>query len=191
MPDHRPARGSIKQQVIWGTVAVKICNRYDLPATRRRWTRCGADDNIVVEIPNRRLTRAWVVKKKIGPSIAVEIRRRQYWRDANVIDVLFAIECSCVCDVRASVVRNNCDVITDLVLIRITDKWVKRIAPRDLGRPAAPAINAVGIEELRIGVVCGVSCIEPDDIDSPVRCDRERAEPVPFRVVNRVVIDPT
>ena len=48
----------------------------------------------------------------------------------------------------------------------------------------------IGIEELRIGVVRGVSRVEPDGIDASIRRDRKRAEPVPFVVIDRIVVDP-
>ena len=48
----------------------------------------------------------------------------------------------------------------------------------------------IGIEELRIGIVRGVARVQPDGIDPPVRRDRERAEPMPFAVIDRIVVDP-
>ena len=50
----------------------------------------------------------------------------------------------------------------------------------DVGRPGIPAVETVGIEELRIGVVRGVARIEPDNIDASIRRDGERAHPMPF-----------
>ena len=46
-------------------------------------------------------------------------------RDADVIDVFFAVECGGIGDVGAGVVGNHGDVIADLGLIRITDKRIK------------------------------------------------------------------
>src|SRR5881398_4218118 len=57
-------------------------------------------------------------------------------------------------------------------------------------RPGISAVRAVRIEELRVGIVRGVTCVEPDCIDSAVRRDRKRAKPVPLRVINGIVIDP-
>ena len=64
MPDHSLARRGIEQQVIRMTIAVKIRNGHNLPAAGKRWPRRSADDKVVVEVPNCRLTRAWVVKKE-------------------------------------------------------------------------------------------------------------------------------
>src|SRR6476469_8212562 len=111
--------------------------------------------------------------------------------DADIIDVFLAIECGCVCNVGAVVVRNDCDVIADLRLIRIADEWVKWIADRDIWRPGVSAIDAERIKELRSDVVREVTRIVPDDVDSTARRDRERSEPMPFCVVNGIVIDPT
>ena len=110
--------------------------------------------------------------------------------DTDIIDVFLAIECGCIRNVGAVVVRNDCDVIADFLLIRITDERVKRVADRDIWRPGVSAIDAERIKELRSDVVRGVTRIVPDDIDSTARRDREGAEPVPFRVVNWIVIDP-
>src|SRR6478609_11459634 len=108
--------------------------------------------------------------------------------DADIIDVFLAVECGCICNVGAVVVRNDCDVIADLRLIRITDEWVKRIADRDIWGPSVSAIEAERIKELRSDVVRRVTRIVPDDIDSTARRNRERAEPMPFGVINRIVI---
>src|SRR5258708_32519630 len=110
--------------------------------------------------------------------------------DADIIDGFLAVECGCICNVGAVVVRNDCDVIDDLRLIWISDEWVKWIADRDIWRPSVSAIDAERIKELRSDVVREVTRIVPDDIDSTARRDRDTAEPVPFRVVNCVVIDP-
>jgi hypothetical protein len=102
---------------------------------------------------------------------------------------LFEIERCGIRDIASGVVRNDCDVITHLVLIRITQEWIERIAHRDVGRPRIAPVRAVGIEELRIGVVPGVSRVQPNGIYASIRRDRKRAEPVPFAVINRIVVD--
>ena len=111
--------------------------------------------------------------------------------DADIIDVFLAIERGCICHVGAVVVRNDCDVIPDLRLVRITDEWIEWVANRDIWRPGVSAINAERIKELRSDVVRRVTRIVPDDIDSTARRNRERAEPMPFGVINRIVIDST
>ena len=57
-------------------------------------------------------------------------------------------------------------------------------------RPTVAAVGAIRIEELRICIVRGVSAIEPDDIDPSIRRDRKRAEPMPFGLIHRIIIDP-
>ena len=69
--------------------------------------------------------------------------------DADIIDVFLAIERGCICHVGAVVVRNDCDVVADFRLIRISDEWVKRIADRDIWRPGVSAIDAERIKQLR------------------------------------------
>ena len=112
------------------------------------------------------------------------------WGNPNVINVFFEIEGRAVCDICPGVVGNDRDVIAELVLVRITEERVKRIADCDIGRPGISAVEAVRIEELRVGVVRGVARVQPDGIDSAIRRDGKRAEPVPLRVINRIVIDP-
>ena len=94
--------------------------------------------------------------------------------DTDIIDVFLAIKCGCICNVGVVVVRNDCDVIADLRLIRISDGWVKRIADRDIRRPGVSTIDAERIKELRSDVVRGVTRIIPDDVDSTAGRDRER-----------------
>ena len=103
--------------------------------------------------------------------------------------LLRALNVAAVCDIGTRVIRNDCDVVAELVLIRITEERVKRIAHCDIGRPGISAVEAVRIEELRVGVVRSVTRVQPNSIDSAVRRDRKRAKPVPLRVVNRIIID--
>ena len=111
-------------------------------------------------------------------------------RDAHVVNVLLGIEGGGIRDIAAGIVRNDCHVIAQLVLVRITEKRIERRADRDVGRPGVACVQAVGIEELRIGVVRGVPRVEPNGIDPSIRRDRQRAEPVPFAVIDRIVVDP-
>ena len=118
--------------------------------------------------------------------------RRWRWRsirsDAYVIDVFFEIEGGGVRDIASGIVRNDCDVIAHLVLVRITEERIERDAYRDIGRPGIACIGAIRIEQLRIGVVGGVSRVQPDGIESSIRRDGKRAEPMPFVLIDRIVV---
>jgi len=61
-------------------------------------------------------------------SIGVDVKRRR------------------ICHVPSRVIRNNCDVIADLILLRITGLRVERIAHRDIRRPRDTTISTPGIE---------------------------------------------
>ena len=93
-------------------------------------------------------------------------------------------------DVASCVIRHNGDVIAYLVLLRPAFQRSKRIACRSVRREGHAAVGAVGVEQLRIGVICGVACVQPHRVDPPVRRDSDCAEPVIFTMVNRIVIDP-
>src|SRR5438093_409501 len=78
------------------TVAIKIRHPRYLPAGRKSWTVRAADENVVVQIPDRCLTRAGVLKYIIRFSVAVKIgypdqcittcnRRCGRAADANVV----------------------------------------------------------------------------------------------------------
>src|SRR5262245_367004 len=149
-------------------------------------------------MPDHCLTRGGITQYQVRVTVAVKVsycsyarcrKERRGWPD--IIDVFLAVECGCIRNVRASVVRNDCDVIADFLLIWITDERVKRDAERDVWRPGISAVEAVRIKELRSGVVRSATRIVPGHIDSAVGRDRQRAEPVPFRMINWVVIDPT
>ena len=94
-----------------------------------------------------------------------------------------------VSDVASGIIRDHCDVITHFVLLWITEERIERNAHRDVGRPRISGVDAVRIEELRIGVVSGVSSIQPNGVYSSIWRDRKCAEPVPFAVIDRIIID--
>ena len=48
--------------------------------------------------------------------------------------------------VAARVIRNDGDVVADLVLVRIAFERIKRIADRNVGRPGHAGISTIGIE---------------------------------------------
>ena len=70
--------------------------------------------------------------------------------------------------VAPGVVGHDRNVIAHLVLIRITEERIERIAHRDVGRPRIAPVRAVRIEELRVGVVRGVSRVQPNGIDASI-----------------------
>ena len=63
--------------------------------------------------------------------------------DSDVIDVFLTIKCRRIWNIAAPVIRDDRDVIAELVLIRITEKRVKRIADCNIARPGISAIEAV------------------------------------------------
>ena len=107
-----------------------------------------------------------------------------------LVRVRVEVESGGIRHISSRVVRNNCDVIAYLVLLRITLERIKRVADCHIRRPGISAIEAVGIKELRVGIVRSVARVQPDRIDSAVRRNRKRAKPVPLRLIYRVVIDP-
>ena len=95
-----------------------------------------------------------------------------------------------ICHVAAGVIGYDGDVITYLVLVRITFEWSKRIAHCHIGRPGDAAIGAVRVEQLRVGVIGCVACIKPHAVDASIRRDRKRAEPVPLVRIDWIVVNP-
>ena len=71
--------------------------------------------------------------------------------------------------IASCVIRHDCDVVTYLVLVRPALERVKGLAYLYVSRPGNTSIGAVGIEQLRIGVVRGVPRIQPYSINSAVR----------------------
>ena len=111
-------------------------------------------------------------------------------RDSNIINVFFIVEGAWVGHVTSGIIRNDGHVIANLVLVRITKEWIKGSTNRHVGRPRIAGVDAVRIEELRIGVVGGVSGVQPNAIEPSVWRDRNCAEPVPLAVIDRIIIDP-
>lgn len=95
-----------------------------------------------------------------------------------------------ICHVAAGVIGYDGDVITYFVLVRIAFEWSKRIAHCHVGRPGDAAIGAVGVEQLRVGVIGCVTCIKPHTVDASIRSDRKRAEPVPLVRIDWIVVNP-
>ena len=106
-----------------------------------------------------------------------------------LIPVRIEVKCRRIRHVATSVIGNNRDVISDLGLVRITFKWVKHVAYLYVSRPRNSGIGAGRIEQLRIGVIGSVTRVIPNSIQPPIRRYRERAEPMPFTGINRIVID--
>lgn len=78
------------------------------------------------------------------------------------------VECRGVRHIGSGVIRYQRDVIAYLTLVRPAFQRVKGVTYRYVRRPRHAAIGAVGVEQLRIGVIRGVSCVEPDRIDPSV-----------------------
>ena len=91
--------------------------------------------------------------------------------------------------IASGTIRNDRDVIAYLVLIRVTFERIKRITDGNVRRPRDAAIGAERIKQLGVSVICSVARIEPDRVDSTVRCHRQRAKPMPFVVVDGVVVN--
>ena len=70
--------------------------------------------------------------------------------------------------IAAGVVRHDSDVIAYLVLVRPALERVKGLAYLYVSRPGNTSIGAVGIKQLRIGVICGVTRVVPHRIDASV-----------------------
>jgi hypothetical protein len=92
--------------------------------------------------------------------------------------------------VAAGIVRNNGDIIADLILVRIPLERVERVAHRNIRRPRYPGVRAIGVKQLRVGVVGNrVARVVPHSVQTPIRRYGECAEPVPL-IGKAVVIDP-
>lgn len=100
------------------------------------------------------------------------------------------VECGRIRYIAPSVIGHDGNVIAHLVLHWIAFKRSKRITHRDVGRPCHTAVSAPGVEQLRIRVVRRVSRVQPYRIDTSIGRYRERAEPMPFVLINRIVRDP-
>lgn len=104
--------------------------------------------------------------------------------------VRIEVECGRIRHVASGIVRHDRNVIAYLVLYGVAFKRGKRIADRDVGRPCHAAVSAPGVEQLGIGVVRSVSRVHPNRINASIRRHRQRAEPMPFVLINRIVRDP-
>ncbi len=71
--------------------------------------------------------------------------------------------------IAAGVIRYDSDVVAYLVLVRPALERVKGLTYLYVSRPGNTAIGAVGIEQLRIGVIWCVTRIQPYSINSAVR----------------------
>jgi hypothetical protein len=94
-----------------------------------------------------------------------------------------------ICYIAPSVIRNDRDVITDLVLVWISFERIEQIAHCDVRRPRYARVGAVRIEELRICVVRSISRVVPDSVQASIGRYRKCPKPVPLARVNRIVID--
>ena len=113
---------------------------------RRRWSRCGC--------------------------------RSSCRRYPNIINVFFMlapirieVESGSICHITAGLIRNDRDIITYLVLVGITFERIKWIAYRHVRRPSNAPISAVGVEQLRIGIICSIAGVVPDSIEPSIGRD--------------------
>ena len=67
------------------------------------------------------------------------------------------VECGRIRHIASCVIRHDCNVITYLVLVRPAFKRIEKVAYLYVSRPGNPSIGAVGIEQLRIDVVRGIT----------------------------------
>ena len=91
-------------------------------------------------------------------------------------------------NVAAGIVRNDRDVITDLILIRPALSGIKRRAHGNICRPGNTAIGAIGVKQLRKKVARIIPGVIPDSIKPPVWRDGKCPEPMPL-VGGSIVID--
>jgi hypothetical protein len=92
-------------------------------------------------------------------------------------------------DTPSRVIRCDGDVIAYLVLHRVSLERCEWSAHRHVGRPRDAAVGAKGIEQLRICVVRSIARVQPNRINSSIGCYCQCAKPVPFVMINRIVID--
>ncbi len=69
----------------------------------------------------------------------------------------------------SGVVGDDGNVIAHFVLIWVPEKWIERLTYGDVCRPGIACVGAIRIEQLRIRIVCGISGVEPDNIDASIR----------------------
>ena len=93
-------------------------------------------------------------------------------------------------DISSRVIRHDGEIIAYLVLYRPAFERCKRSAYGDVRCPCDAAIGAVGVEQLRVGVIGCVACIKPYAVDASIRRDRKRAEPVPLVRIDWIVVNP-
>ena len=67
------------------------------------------------------------------------------------------VVCSRVGDVTSGVIRHDGDIIADLVLLRPALQRSEGLADSYVRRPRNAAIGAVGVEQLRVNVIGGIS----------------------------------
>src|SRR5256885_884873 len=54
-------------------VAIKICCPHQAPVDRKSWTEAAANVNVVVQIPDRRLMRAWLTEHIIRVAVVIKV----------------------------------------------------------------------------------------------------------------------
>ena len=119
-------------------VAVGVAVAVGVDSSRSGCSRCGSSRRC------RRWTNSWCRRRR---------RPLSTGKYSHVINVFFVlpparveVESGRISDITSGVVRNDGDVIADLVLVRIAFEWIKRIAHRDVRRPGNAGVGAIGIE---------------------------------------------
>ena len=94
-----------------------------------------------------------------------------------------------ICHIASGRVRNDRDVIANLSIVRITCLRIKRIAHRNVRRPRQSTVDAEGIKQLRVDVVCSIARVVPHHINTAIRCYRKCAKIVPLALMVGIIID--
>ena len=71
-------------------------------------------------------------------------------------------------NVAARIVRNDRDVVADLILIRPALSGIKGLAHGNISRPGNTAIGAIGVKQLRKKIVRIIPGVIPDSVKPPV-----------------------
>ena len=93
-------------------------------------------------------------------------------------------------NVSSGVIRHDGDIIAYLVLLRPAFERSKGTAHCYVRRPGKSAVGTVRIEQLRIGVVCGIPCVQPHRVNTSIGSDADCTEIVPLVLVNWIVVNP-
>lgn len=71
----------------------------------------------------------------------------------------------------------------------VAEKRIERLTHCHVLRPGTASVAAVGVKQLRIRIIYGVSRVEPDHIDASIWSHRKGAKPMPFGWICGIIID--